>query len=65
MQYITKIKTVKVPVPVPMVKYEEKTVYVPVYDDPFWNPAADGRYVCICVYVCVRMCACPHTYGQI
>jgi len=23
--------------------YKENTVYVPVYDDPFWNPEADGR----------------------
>ena len=32
-KYITKYKTL----------YKEKTVYVPVYDDPFWNPAVDGR----------------------
>lgn len=23
--------------------YKERQVYVPVYDDPFWNPEADGR----------------------
>ena len=32
-QYVTKYKTL----------YKERTVYVPVYDDPFWNPATDGR----------------------
>ena len=34
--------------------YKERTVYVPVYDDPFWNPEADGRVageVCVCVCV--------------
>eukprot|EP00961_Rhodomonas_salina_P224962 3041525-Rhodomonas_salina.3 len=32
-EYITKYKTL----------YKENTVYVPVYDDPFWNPQDDGR----------------------
>jgi len=32
-KYITKYKTI----------YKARTVYVPVYDDPFWNPEADGR----------------------
>ena len=32
-KYITKYKTL----------YKERTVNVPVYDDPFWNPQADGR----------------------
>jgi len=32
-KYVTKYKTV----------YKARTVYVPVYDDPFWNPEADGR----------------------
>jgi hypothetical protein len=30
-------------VPVPEKSVVEKTVYVPVYDDPFWNPRRDGR----------------------
>mmetsp|Transcript_37658 Transcript_37658/g.77360 ORF Transcript_37658/g.77360 Transcript_37658/m.77360 type:complete len:358 (+) Transcript_37658:49-1122(+) len=32
-KYITKYKTL----------YKENTIYVPVYDDPFWNPKDDGR----------------------
>ena len=43
----TKVITKYVKVPEPVYKtrtvYKEKTVYVPVYDDPFWNPEADGR----------------------
>mmetsp|Transcript_36537 Transcript_36537/g.82348 ORF Transcript_36537/g.82348 Transcript_36537/m.82348 type:complete len:343 (-) Transcript_36537:61-1089(-) len=35
----TKEKVITKYVPV----YKEKTVYVPVYDDPFWNPSDDGR----------------------
>jgi len=30
-------------VPVPELTVREKKIYVPVYDDPFWNPSTDGR----------------------
>lgn len=30
-------------VPIPEKTVVEKAVYVPVYDDPFWNPRADGE----------------------
>ena len=45
-------------VPVPEKTIVEKSVYVPVYDDPFWNPQADGECVwhgtdsCTCVEWC-------------